>query len=98
MTILNMLALVLGLLNLVLSINHAYRVDWKKQSYRVMNILSGLVSVLWVIFSVASSGISTEIVRVSVQHMADFAHLVSTLFMTLVIIHIQHENKEANPC
>lgn len=98
MTILNILSLIVGILNLALSINYAYRVDWKKQTYRAMNILSGLVSVLWVAFSLVSSGVSTDIIRVSVQHMADFAHLLSALFMTLVIVHVHHENEESKQC
>lgn len=92
MTILQILSIVIGLLNVALSVYYSYKVDWKKHTYRTMNIMSGIVSFVWVAFTLMSTGVTSHIVQLSLQNLADFSHLIAALFMTLVIVHVHEEN------
>lgn len=98
MTILQILSLLIGLLNVGLSVYYGHTVKWKKHTYRVMNIMSGIVSFVWVSFTLLYSGINSHIIQVSVQNLADFSHLIASLFMTLVIVHLHEENTGGDKC
>lgn len=84
MTLLSAASILVGIVNVGLSIRNAYLVDWENCPNKALNHITGLASLMWVMIAMVSFDV-TQIYNFSVSHLQEFGHLMASAYMTAIL-------------